>query len=386
MHVVVLSIHPLWDNRIYKHISTLLKNGYDVSYINASSYPNSNFEGLSSESFSLIHSLQLSNYNSHPLLYLKVLFWFLISLLNVKKGQIYHIHDLLLLPLVPLIKLRKGLVVFDVHEYYEHKTLQGIKKSYISLISKKLFYPLIDGFVLVAPEMLNLAKFIAPVKIIPNYQLKTYYDSIQINRDKEETAIVYFGPLNTARCLELMLYIIEYVLEKHDQVSACLGGPIEDSLVCEAQKIKQLTDKYSGRFNYLGVVPYSEVARITKESDIGLWFLNKYMGYQVSPNKVYEYFMCGLAVFGLKGNSMSTYIEDKGAGISFDLNTDSYEDIAKTVLSVINNQQRLEAMKKNSKKIGERYNWELVEHLYAELYEDIIRNKTKRADSYFRKQ
>lgn len=373
MHIVVLSIHPLWDNRIYKHIYTLLNYGYEVSYINASSYSKSGFEDFSGKKFSLTHSCQRKNFNSSILLFLKVLIWFVVKIFTVRKGRIYHIHDLLLLPLVPLIKMRKGVVVFDIHEYYEHKTLHGIKKNYISLISKKIFYPLIDGFVYVSPEMLNLAKLVAPVKIIPNYQLKTYYDNIQINKDKEEIAMVYFGPLNKDRCLKLMLNIIEYVLERHDKTSAYLGGPIEDSLVHEAQNIKQLADKYSGRFNYLGVVPYKEVARITKNSDIGLWFLKKYMGYQVSPNKVYEYLMCGLAVFGLKGNSISSFVEEKGAGIGFDLNTDSYEYIAKTVLSIINNRQRLEAMKMNSKKLGKRYNWESVEHLYVELYEVIIR-------------
>lgn len=36
MKILLLSIHPLIDNRINKHIGTLLKNGYCIEYINVS--------------------------------------------------------------------------------------------------------------------------------------------------------------------------------------------------------------------------------------------------------------------------------------------------------------------------------------------------------------
>ena len=34
--IVVISVHPLFDNRIAKHLRTLLKYHYDVTYLNSS--------------------------------------------------------------------------------------------------------------------------------------------------------------------------------------------------------------------------------------------------------------------------------------------------------------------------------------------------------------
>lgn len=366
MKIQVFSIHPLVDNRINRHIKTLLKSKYTVEYVNASRSKEQDFE---------LKSQLVLHHIDEP--FIKTNLKGVISAwhsmrIYLKKGNadIIHIHDPLLIPLFYYAKkLNKG-TVYDKHESYEK--IKGINAR-IGALFERIFIRYIDGIVYVNEQQrLYLDNITKKNKLmIPNYQSLEAY-SVQKNRsDDNILQIIYIGCLaETTRNIMLMLDVMNEVLERCHNVKFIVGGANNDEII--KNKMQYLSNKFSN-FEYKGAMKYSDVIETTVNSDIGLFFAKDIPNNQhSSPNKIYEYMIAGIPLVGM-GNFMHADEIDGYAGKVFNFNVNRDEIVA-YLISLIQNPNKIKYFKENAHNFGNKYTWESVEERYKEMY-DVIQKK-----------
>jgi len=370
MKIQIFSTHNLFDNRISRHIITLLKYNYKVDYVNTSNSNENDFELRERIDF---HHIKEAYVKSN----IKGVFKSFISMLIFLKNgnaDIVHIHDPLLIPLLYYAKHLGKSTVYDKHECYEK--LRGVN-SKIGTYFEKVFKKHIDAIVYVNEQQFSYINSLGYkiIKMIPNYQSITSFNIVCDSNRGDIVTIIYIGALSEkSRNILLMLDVMEMVLEKMDMVRIVLGGKSVDESI--TNRIDILSGKYR-RFEYRGVLKYSDVIDITLKSDIGLYFVkdipNNYLS---SPNKIYEYMIAGLVLVGMGKFTHSQEI-DGYAGKIFPFESQK-EDIVSYICSLIKNKTKMKEMKSNARNIGLKYTWESVEYLYKEIYDNIDKHKRMR--------
>ncbi|EOT2902266.1 glycosyltransferase [Clostridium perfringens] len=367
MKILLLSIHPLIDNRINKHIGTLLKNGYCIEYINVSE---DNISNLGLERKIKLENIN-KNFDLHKPFSIMKIYKDIKKYIKNSDAKIVHIHDIFLLPLVPYIRRSGKKVVFDKHESFEKINAVSAKviTFYERIIAKK-----IDGIVYTADQQLNFIKKNKYKRYIqvPNYQEISKYSSIKISKkNKENFTVVYIGSLSTKdRDILLLLNVFENLIYKNKSINCILGGKIFHDEV--KSKVIDLSNKYKENFKYLGVIPYDEVVKINKKADIGLLFFKDDPNtYNSSSNKLYEYLLSGTIFIGVGKFILGDEIKESNAGNIFDFDTRE-EKISEYILNIIRNENKLNEMKKNAYNLGVNYTWESIEKRYINLYEEIL--------------
>jgi glycosyltransferase involved in cell wall biosynthesis len=363
LKVQVFSIHELFDNRINRHLNTLLKKDIQVIYVNASNSKKSDFE--------LKDRVELHHINENFVKdNLKGVFkaWIFMKK-QLKKGNadILHVHDPLLIPLLYYAKKMGKVTIYDKHESYEKSKGIGAK---LGVLFEKYYINYIDGVVYVNEQQekyINELNYKA-MKLIPNYQSLASYN-VAPNKEVENTInIIYIGSLSdVTRNILLMLDVIDRVLEKCPQVNCTIGGLANEEPVIK--KLSNISAKHKN-FKYNGTMKYSDVITTTVNSDIGLYFAkDDPNNYKSSPNKVYEYLIAGVALVGM-GDFMHIDEINESAGKVFPYVANPLE-ISEYIISLVNDKSKIKHFKENAKKIGGKYTWESVEGRYFDLYDEI---------------
>lgn len=165
------SVHQPYDNRIlFKECSTLTNNGYEVVLI----APYDHDE--------IINGVQLRSIPIPSGRLSRILFTMnkIYAQALKENGEIYHIHDPELLPLVPLLKRREKYVIFDMHEYMPMALMW---KPWIPLYIRPMFK---QAFSFI--ERLFLSK--CPV-IFAEHSYQKHYSWIKIHETILNTPISY---------------------------------------------------------------------------------------------------------------------------------------------------------------------------------------------------
>lgn len=367
MKIKVFSTHDLFDNRIKRHLTTLINNHYHVEYVNSSISDVKEFEcGASIK----LHYINEPFIKSNLRGVIKAL---CLMCMNIFKNNadVVHVHDPLLIPLLLFAKLRRMKTVYDKHESYE--VIPDLN-SRVSTVFEKIFIHCIDGVIYVNEQQRSYLDKLGyrHKRMIPNYQSAATY-----NIDKSRTVddyiyVTYIGSLQEEdRNINLMLDVMHAVMKKCANVKFILGGSTTDETV--NRKIVNLS-KLFDRFMYKGFVKYSEVVSITVNSDIGIYFAKDLPNNKLSsPNKIYEYMIAGVALVGMGTFTHADEI-DGYAGKIFNFNA-VQEDIVSYIATLANDTKCLVRLKENAKVIGNKYTWESVDGRYKEMYEVLMSMK-----------
>lgn len=362
MKVLVISYHDLNDNRINKHINSICKFA-KVVYINIS-IPGDDIPSINENCIVKNIPIEISKKNILGAIFT---FFKIFKIINESDADIIHIHDPLLLTTLKGAKKRKMRTVYDKHESYE---ICGGVIGRISPILDKVCNKYLDSVVYVnSSQEKYLKQFNNKLCMIPNFQSIEHYEKYKKCYLHKEVQIVYFGVLSQgSRDITFMLDVIESVLSKRTNVRCIIGGKIVSPFIEE--KIEYISQNYN-KFSYLGYVSYDEVVRITCEADIGLYFQKDVPNnFGSSPNKIFEYLIAGLAIVSI-GRYEYWDIIDSTAGKAFRFDV-SKEEVSQYIISLIDNYELLDRIKKNSLDLSSKFTWEAVENRYEELYEDLL--------------
>lgn len=371
MKILVISKHNLGDNRIGKHLKTLEKNNYSVSYLNMSHATKedvSNFQRVNQE-VKLIHfnkEFEKKRFVSVGITLLKIR-----KALKKVTNSIVHIHDPLFLLFVKRLKRNKNIIVYDKHELYE--SFDNFEAKLGTYLEKK-HRALIEGVVYVTQSQEGHLNKLGMRNIVevPNYQLKAGYQVTPAPiKDNLPVELIYIGDLSSdSRDIDLMIAVFAKLLEVNKNIQITLGGSHASSFT--SQNINSLSNKYSN-FEYVGVIPYAQVILRTMAADIGFYFTKNHPNnYRSSPNKIYEYLISGTAIIG-KGIFRDEELIQNKAGYLYNYEA-SEAEIVNGVNSLITNQELLKKFKAEARVLGDKFTWENVENRYIELYNKITGN------------
>lgn len=372
MKVLVLSIHPLYDNRIKRHINTLISNEIDVTYINASHSSVSEFS-LSSN----IKLIQINTkFTKKHILKMFLALYKMSQYIKKESFDVVHVHDPILLIFSKRIKKMRKKIIFDKHESFEKMNAHIAK---VGTYFEKKYFSIIDGIVLVNPNQIEYIRTLGKKEytVIPNYQSVRDLLRIQkmqnypVNRNDNQIRIIYIGSLsNIDRDTLGMLIIMEKILKKYSNVSFILGGEImDDNIYNNISRLKSLKN-----FSFLGKISHEEVLKETLEADIGLYFpRNLPNNNGSSPNKIFEYIMTNTSIVAI-GNFMHYSEMDDFIGKVFPYNTE-HNIIAEFLIKLIETPSLVNKYKSNCDFLSKKYTWENVEMNYLFLYKKVYNSK-----------
>ncbi len=392
--VIILDTHPAGDSRVNRHVAFLLKEGYSVYRIHINRFYPSLQDGPFSnhgEKGYRINLFDMKNsgknsilYNIYALTILQKRVRDVLRVLGWEGGScsIFHVHDPSLLLVAKKITLphKTATIVYDRHEVYEHgKKHFGLTFPCIERLYEVLSKRAVRGVITVSEGHIPACKDLFPhavVKAVPNFpnssdyniriidgKLKSFITDPQIN-------IVYFGSLDYHydRDIALILKISDQILADYPGTNVYIGGQTGDQALIN--DFTQLSKKYPGRFHFTGFLPREEVIRITEKAHLGYCLLKPNTCYwvRISPNKVFEYLMCGtIPIIRADVDYADVFSR---CSLIFDRYA-SEGEIISSIGSLIQQPERMLWMMKEALAVRKNFRYEIVAARYVQLYWEI---------------
>jgi len=300
------------------------------------------------------------------------------------RADVYHLHDLELLPLGLLLKWCSGVqVIYDCHENYAVAAFE--RAWYPWVLAPVLAYlidhfePIIaarlDGVVCVVPEQVQ--RFAAAgcrTALIRNAPILDNFLRPRNARARKKEQLIYLGGLSIARGALMLVDIMAALAEERPHLQLlCLGSFNED-------KIEKRVRTYaaergmSGRIHFHPPVPHEQVACHLLESRVGLlpWQPNPQLLQACSPNKLYEYMACALPVVVSDLPGFSSRLAERGAAMLVEA-TDPASH-ARAIGELLDQPEKAAAMgMKGRHYVEKEFNWQIESARLLALYDRLER-------------
>lgn len=293
-------------------------------------------------------------------------------LLIKKERPVYiNIHQVLLLPLIPLIKLvvPKVILIYDTHELEtESNGLHGIKQKVFKLFERWLINsfkliivvgPAIEQWYRETYKINNVVTVMnCPVYSRPK---KTDHFRQEFNIPNTSKIFLYQGALFYGRGVEVMLEAFRRI--NNPAYTLVLMGYGE-----MVNEIKSVASKYSNIYFKEAVHP-SVVLDYTSSADVGISLIENVClsYYYCLPNKLFEYLMAEIPCIVSNMKEMGDYVQKNGTGfISADTTPEALIQAVREIEYFDYNKfkERLETVK-------QEYSWANQEFIMIEAYKKL---------------
>lgn len=382
--VIIFSSHPVYDDRIIRHVKYLLSLGLAVYCIHYNLSGKPEPEGPFSLFGEKAYMINIPfRFNALKKLYLLSPFIVrrtkkAMKALGIKKTDpaIIHNHNPELFKAVIAAKreLGKSFVVYDRHEYYE--SMKGIGRIKTLHLMEKVYAWHVDCVVVVSEGMLPFTRGLFPgrdVALVPNFPMAAHYDRIAVMKKIDEfddhtlIDLIYIGSINMSldRDVELMFGLVDKILASFERCRFTIGGEARDQKILGW--IKDLQEKYNGRFRYLGMVPREKAVAMTQKAHLGFFLIkpDAYGEETFSPNKIFEYLICG-AIPVVRARI--DHAVDVGRGALLFGARDDIESISAEIASLLSDRSMIKQRMRECVCVADRFSWELVADNYRDLY------------------
>lgn len=290
---------------------------------------------------------------------------FLFLLFN--KADVYWSNDLdTLLANFIASKWKNKQLIFDSHEYYtEVPELVNRPKvqAFWKRIERKII-PQLKHITTVSKSIAELYKkeYGVDVKLLRNVPEKdpiTY----EVNQLKQNgiKVIIYQGAININRGIEYMVRAMKYV---DNGILYLIGkGDIYET-------IQQLIAKenLNNKVKMLGEVPYEKLHSYTIQADLGLSLEeDKGLNYRLAlPNKLFNYIHANVPVLVSNLPEMSALVKQYNIGCTIEKHDAKH--IADKIMSTLNDAEKVNLWKNNTKKAAQLLNWEIEKEVISSLF------------------
>ncbi len=298
-------MHPRYDIRIFhKMSSSISQSGEDCTLVV--------FDGLGNELLNGVKIIDLGKLSKFRILKVFSVTFKLYFSLNNPKTDIYHLHDPELFFIGLLLRFKKRLVVFDLHEDI---FTQIIKKKYLKYYTNYLcsvcikvlfiFFLRYFNYIVCATNYISnkyryFNKHIDSIQNYPKVPLAVKFSKNGTLSTSDQSFLTYCG--NTISLSNK--FIITYVgdisfdrgLVEMVQLSKMLPSNVIVVLAgqCTCLESKELLIKSheQGLICYLGLIDRNRVSNLLDISNVGLCLLKPVENYYNSkPTKIYEYML-----------------------------------------------------------------------------------------------
>jgi glycosyltransferase involved in cell wall biosynthesis len=223
-----------------------------------------------------------------------------------ERAEVYHFHDLELLPLGVLLKWITGKrVIYDCHENYPEAAFERAwypdwLKPWVSTLIAAIEPALarrLDIVICVVPDQQQrFEEKGCRTLLLRNLPRLEIFASAFEKKLPKLNRLIYLGGMTLVRGAKLLVDIMVALREAHPQVKLLCLGPFNEPHV--ETEVKQYAGScgLSDAIEYVSSVPHEKVPDYLAQSQVGLipWQPNEQMLRMVFPNKVFEYMACGL--------------------------------------------------------------------------------------------
>lgn len=246
---------------------------------------------------------------------------------------------------------------FQATRYGEHIACREIGKPVHALLNR-LYIPFdsiiikkADGIVALSDRMVEEIKNMGgkpeKINIIPNGVDTTIFRPLGVRRfDSREKIILYVGRLDARKGLDILLYAFGE-LTKFVNARLVLAGTGR-----EEERLRSLADTLSLPVDFLGMVSQNRLPELYNSADL---FVLPSL-YEGLPLVLLEAMACGTPV------AVSDASPDLGVP---GFKRGSVGDLARLLLDIVPNENRLSNLSQNSLRLSGKYDWDhIVDHIF----------------------
>ena len=358
----ISTVHKRYDIRIFKkECITLVHAGFDVSFVVADGKGDELNAGVKIIDAGFPGAGRKNRFFKGTKLVQKII--------ERDNPDVLHFHDPELLFLARKMA-KKHIVIYDAHEDLPK---QIMSKSYIKPVLRKTVAKMaacvekyaakkIYGVISVVDEIVQRFQ-----NYQPNTILLTNYPTINseetIDFELKNGAIVYAGGVTRIRGAQEMANVAKQIQE-----------PIHIYGAIENEQLQKECELLSNSFaKFYGQINQEELFNILKKSSIGLIMLHPVPNYMnSSPNKLFEYMACGMAVVASDFPAWKEIVNTYNCGIC--VNPLKIDEIANAISYLKNNPEITVEMGKNGRRaVLDHFNWEFESNKLIAFYREIER-------------
>jgi glycosyltransferase involved in cell wall biosynthesis len=372
--VIVTSIHPDFDSRIWKHCTLLATSGYEVQLVCPWKVPDgTTIKNVQIHVFTRIKSRWL-----RPIQIPHRVFGKLLPLL--RKADIIHFHDIDLLPWMALVSLFKP-VVYDVHENYPEDMLE---RHWVPEIMRNFLYHGVRWFqYLLSRKIKNIVlvtefqeKHFKPqnmnVLYLRNYASVDLLDNFQDDYLKREDVVIFTGSSYESNGLELIPEIAARIKNVYPQLKFLLADRFDNEILRSAflDKIKN-----SGLENTIHLFPNKlphDLMQILNQATIGIIpSLRVIIQENAIPTKLFEYMAAALPIVSSDLPYLASFFNRYKIGIL--AQPENPDTFTEAITKLVENRQWAYDLGKTGQHVfKEEYSWESQAQALMAYYTSII--------------
>jgi glycosyltransferase involved in cell wall biosynthesis len=304
-----------------------------------------------------------------------------------ERADIYHFHDVELIPVGILLRWRGNRVIYDIHEDYP---LDILSKYYLPAWLRPLLARIVkiiedyaarrfSALIVVRPVFPRFQHLNERVVTVQNFPLLSEFSELAGDNTLEqpwsqrEAAVAYIGDITIVRCIRQMISAISLLPEDCAAELHLAGNYFPEGLRDELTNLLGWE-----RVHELGYIDRRGVKQSLSRVKAGLVLFRPEPNYMNAyPNKMFEYMAAGIPVIASDFPLWREIVQEAGCGIL--VNPLDPKAIAAAIKYVLNNATAAEAMGRRGRRVvEERYNWENEEKkllaLYGELLPEISRS------------
>jgi glycosyltransferase involved in cell wall biosynthesis len=295
-----------------------------------------------------------------------------------EKAEVYHLHDVELIAVGMLLRLRGCKVIYDVHEDYPRLILS---KYYIPARLRPLLAKVVEevedfaasrfsALVITTPHIAQRFQHLrAHVVVVQNFPLlhELVDDGRIIPWHRREEAVIYIGSMTIERSIREMIAAIDLVSVDRSVELHLAGTYSPAGLRDEVASLHGWK-----RVRELGFLDRRGVKRSLERVKAGLALFRPEPNYTNSyPNKMFEYMAVGIPVVASDFPLWREIVNESGCGLLVD--PLDPRAIADAIAQLLDNPQEAEAMGQRGRRAVEGlYNWENEEKKLLALYEQLL--------------
>jgi glycosyltransferase involved in cell wall biosynthesis len=361
------SAHPLSDVRIFrKQCRSLAAAGYEVVLV-APRERDETIEGVRIRAVPPARN-RLERMTRTA--------WRVVRTAAAEKPQIYHLHDFELLPWSPLLRLRRGCIVFDMHEDFPKVALTRLwlppwLRGIVSWVTRVGERALLTGVPVIFAETSYQwnRPWVQRSTTVLNRALVDELLAIKAAKHAVFT-VCYVGWVFPDRGALNMLAAMEILAERGRVVQFECIGPIADE--CRAEVMERASRaRLPVRLNGQRLPP-NEAWRMTARCHVGLAVLRGIPNsYAIEPTKLFEYMALGMPLIASNFPTYRAVVEGTGCGLCVD--PDAPAEIAEAIEWLMDHPAEAAEMGRRGREaVIREFNWEREATKLLRLYEELI--------------
>lgn len=294
-----------------------------------------------------------------------------LSIIRKEKPVYVNIHQVLMLPLIPLVKLvaPNTKFIYDTHELEtESNGLQGKRQKLFKLF-ERLFIKSFKLVIVVGPAIEDWYRKeygIDNIVTVMNCPLYQQFEKKNLFREEfgipdHATIFLYQGALFFGRGVDVMLDAFAQINdEKYTLVLMGYGEMVDH--------IKTVADQYPN-IHFKQAVHPSIVLNYTASADVGISLIENVClsYYYCLPNKLFEYLMAGIPCIVSNMKEMSDYVRKNGAGVVCE---DTTKEALINAVKSIDQFDRF-SFHQHIEQVMKQYCWENQERIMIDAYKKL---------------